>query len=102
IRHTRCLSDWSSDVCSSDLFCRVGLTSEADTAKVALTRIDSDLHRVVLQVDLSRAAGTSEAVRNGDALRVARLRPTLDAGVLLRSEERRVGKECRSGRPRCR
>src|ERR1035441_10813608 len=23
-RHTRCLSDWSSDVCSSDLECRTG------------------------------------------------------------------------------
>src|SRR5882762_10491062 len=60
-----------------------GLTPEADTAKVALTRIDASLHRVVLQVDLSAAAGTSETVRNGDALRVARLRPTLDAGVLV-------------------
>jgi polysaccharide export outer membrane protein len=60
-----------------------GLTPEADTAKVALTRIDTGLHRVVLQVDLSGAAGTSETVRNGDALRVSRLRPTLDAGVLL-------------------
>src|SRR5437660_8701466 len=58
-----------------------GLTPEADTAKLALTRIDADLHRVVLQVDLSAAAGTSEAVRNGDSLRVSRLRPTLDAGV---------------------
>jgi polysaccharide biosynthesis/export protein len=60
-----------------------GLTPEADTAKVALTRIDADLHRVVLQVDLSGATGTSETVHNGDALRVSRLRPTLDAGVLL-------------------
>src|SRR5882757_1447839 len=60
-----------------------GFTPEADTAKVALTRIDAGLQRVVLQVDLSGAAGTSEAVRNGDSLRVSRLRPTLDAGVLL-------------------
>src|SRR5437660_980411 len=60
-----------------------GLTPEADTAKAALTRIDTGLHRVVLQVDLGGAAGTSETVRNGDALRVSRLRPTLDAGVLV-------------------
>jgi polysaccharide biosynthesis/export protein len=59
-----------------------GLTPEADTAKLALTRIDSALHRVVLQVDLS-AGGRSETVRNGDTLRIARLRPTLDAGVLV-------------------
>ena len=38
---------------------------------------------MVLQVDLSRRAGQSETVRNGDMLRVARLRPTLDAGVLV-------------------
>ncbi len=60
-----------------------GLTSEADTAKVALTRIDAALHRVVLQVDLSSGAGRSESVRNGDSLRVARLRPTLDSGIIV-------------------
>src|SRR5438105_4795744 len=58
-----------------------GLTPEADTAKLALTRVDAGLHRVVLQVDLSAAAGKSEAVRNGDSLRVSRLRPTLNSGV---------------------
>jgi len=60
-----------------------GLTPEADTAKVALTRIDGALHRVVLQVDLGAVAGKSEPVRNGDTLRIFRLRPTLDAGVLV-------------------
>src|SRR5882724_11863577 len=29
-RHTRCLSDWSSDVCSSDLQPRRGLTDRAE------------------------------------------------------------------------
>jgi polysaccharide biosynthesis/export protein len=57
-----------------------GLTPEADTGKVTLTRIDAALHRVVLQVDLT-GNGRSEAVRNGDSLRIARLRPTLDAGI---------------------
>jgi polysaccharide export outer membrane protein len=60
-----------------------GLTSEADTAKVALTRIDAALHRVVLQVDLSSGAGRSAGVRNGDSLRVSRLRPTLDSGIVV-------------------
>ena len=59
-----------------------GLTAEADTEKVALTRIDADLRRVVLRVDLGDGA-RSEAVRNGDTLHIARLRPTLDAGVLV-------------------
>ncbi|MGB6604141.1 MAG: SLBB domain-containing protein, partial [Steroidobacteraceae bacterium] len=60
-----------------------GLTPEADTTKVALTRIDTDLHRVVLQVDMGRDRGHSEALRNGDVLDVPRLRPTLDAAVLV-------------------
>jgi protein involved in polysaccharide export with SLBB domain len=60
-----------------------GLTPEADTGKVALTRIDAALHRVVLQVDLSQGASRTEEVRNGDTLHVARLRPTLDAGVVV-------------------
>ena len=62
-----------------------GLKPEADTGNLALTRIDTGngLHRVVLKVDLTGAAGRSELVRNGDSLRVSRLRPTLDAGVLV-------------------
>jgi polysaccharide export outer membrane protein len=60
-----------------------GLTPEADTSKVALTRIEPNLRRVVLQVDLSTGAGQSASLRNGDSLRVARLRPTLDAGVVV-------------------
>jgi polysaccharide biosynthesis/export protein len=60
-----------------------GLTPEADTEKAALMRIDDALHRVVLQVDLTGSAGRTELVRNGDSLRIARLRPTLDAGVLV-------------------
>jgi protein involved in polysaccharide export with SLBB domain len=60
-----------------------GLTPEADTGKVALTRIDAALHRVVLQVDLTQGASRTDEVRNGDSLHVARLRPTLDAGVVV-------------------
>jgi protein involved in polysaccharide export with SLBB domain len=60
-----------------------GLTAEADTDKVELTRIDAALRRVVLQVDPTAPAARAMAVRNGDMLHVARLRPTLDAGVLV-------------------
>src|SRR5205814_3991667 len=61
-RHTRCLSDWSSDVCSSDLTFSVNDSPLAgrDGGKVTSRVIAARLHR--------------EA----------------------RSEERRVGKECRS------
>jgi protein involved in polysaccharide export with SLBB domain len=60
-----------------------GLTPEADPEKAALIRIDDGLHRVVLRVDLTGPAGRTERVRDGDSLRIARLRPTLDAGVLV-------------------
>jgi polysaccharide biosynthesis/export protein len=62
-----------------------GLTPEADTGNLALTRIDTEtgLHRVVLNVDLNGGARRSEPVRNGDSLQVSQLRPTLDAGVVV-------------------
>lgn len=59
-----------------------GITSEADVGRASLTRIDSSSRRVVLNVNLAQAAETG-LPRNGDVLRVARLRPQLDAGVVL-------------------
>jgi protein involved in polysaccharide export with SLBB domain len=60
-----------------------GLTPEADLGNAALTRIDSAQHRVVLRVDLAVSGVKGQPVRNGDNLRVSRLRPKLDAGVLV-------------------
>ena len=60
-----------------------GLTPEADTSKATLTRIDEAQHRVVVSVDLSAAAAKAQGVHNGDLLRVTRLRPTLDSGILV-------------------
>src|SRR5690606_39304623 len=70
-RHTRFSRDWSSDVCSSDLLFVVG-------GEVAVLLVD----RLEHADDFAVAA----AKRNRDqALR-----------RVARSEERRVGKECRS------
>ena len=63
-----------------------GLTPEADTSGAMLTRIDEARHRIVLHVDPSVAASRSAPVRNGDFLRVPRLRPTLDAGVVVKGQ----------------
>ncbi|MBV6417025.1 MAG: hypothetical protein CMLOHMNK_01658 [Steroidobacteraceae bacterium] len=60
-----------------------GLTPEADPQTASLTHLDADKRRVVLNVDLSGASGRTQAVGNGDVLRVARLRPTLDSGVTV-------------------
>jgi protein involved in polysaccharide export with SLBB domain len=58
-----------------------GLTPEADSSRAALVRINDQRARVVVDVPLSVAQGRSEILRNGDALRVLRLRPTIDRGV---------------------
>src|SRR5258705_9897465 len=80
-RHTRCLSDWSSDVCSSDLLEFIHV--------VAAQLI------VVLVVDQMRGdyVDKFKGQWNGGLKRL------LDEGAWFRearSEERRVGKECRS------
>src|SRR5947199_3783656 len=69
-RHTRCLSDWSSDVCSSDLL---------------------DVHGG----DAERGLDDAHVVGHVLLRLVGRLGGVPD-GQRARSEERRVGKECRS------
>src|SRR5258705_7502958 len=84
-RHTRCLSDWSSDVCSSDL--SLSLTS--------LTRSGKWLELLKEAVPgASRVALLLKPDAMPDRVREVRLREA-DASA-RRSEERRVGKECRS------
>src|SRR5207237_6094833 len=77
-RHTRFKCDWSSDVCSSDLpgARLAGLLSVLIIAVFAARTIGA-----FIGADFNFSHSTS-----GQA-----------AAVLLRSEERRVGKECRSG-----
>lgn len=60
-----------------------GLTPEADASRGSLTRVDAQTRRIVLPVNLNDAGGQRQGVQNGDVLRVARLRPQLDSGVML-------------------
>jgi polysaccharide biosynthesis/export protein len=46
-------------------------------------RIDDGRRRVVVNIPLDAAPGRNELLRNGDSLRVLRLRPTLDQGVTV-------------------
>src|SRR5256885_10983981 len=73
-RHTRLQGDWSSDVCSSDLFVRY----RSSTTHSAPASASSP----------ARASHT-----RGSPLS---LNASTLATFTLRSEERRVGKECRS------
>src|SRR3712207_7979072 len=87
-RHTRYWRDWSSDVCSSDL--RLGrhprFTSVAGTAEA--TTLDE------VSVDFVTAG---QAFHWFDPERArAEFARILKPGGRVRSEERRVGKECRS------
>src|SRR2546430_10010136 len=83
-RHTRFDCDWSSDVCSSDL------QKIADLLVQSRVGFEFDIAAGVVVDSMQRTVDGFDALANGLALAVE-LR--LKVG---RSEERRVGKECRS------
>jgi protein involved in polysaccharide export with SLBB domain len=68
-----------------------GVTPEADTGRVALVRVDESRMRTVLDVPIDSRSGRSSKLRNGDSLRVLRLRPTLDRGVIVEGHVFRPG-----------
>src|SRR5205814_6772241 len=80
-RHTRCLSDWSSDVCSSDL------------------RLEANLRRQrggnVLLLPGSCAADARSKLRSDHQHCFCCGQGRQSERICIRSEERRVGKECR-------
>src|SRR5207249_6987173 len=87
-RHTRSKRDWSSDVCSSDLFSNgVKLYHAGDTAVFGDMQIIRDLYTpsiAMLPIGDHYTMGPREAAYASK----------------LRSEERRVGKESRARRRR--
>src|SRR3712207_7243883 len=83
-RHTRYWRDWSSDVCSSDLIHRgLGVLDRLQAVRPVDGRGDPGVERL----------DGGEEVAGVDVLRAEDLSPLQ---VEERSEERRVGKECRS------
>src|SRR5947199_9806298 len=90
-RHTRCLSDWSSDVCSSDLQLTQLLGRLPWFAALFL--------RAFFFRDFLAMGSSWANVANQPAYPIQPriLLPWLDTDrARRRSEERRVGKECRS------
>src|SRR5690606_39347569 len=89
-RHTRFSRDWSSDVCSSDLL-------PAVLARFVLgTRTQSSRYQHVKRVRSTRSRVLPMPCSYGLlAYWIAQLHELLSASVVLRSEERRVGKEGR-------
>src|SRR5207249_5578551 len=97
-RHTRSKRDWSSDVCSSDLSLYNGVLQRdwfhAQARRYAST-LEAALHGnnippAVVENLIDQTKAGTEPLRRYHQLR----RRVLG----LRSEERRVGKACRSGR----
>src|SRR3546814_12595920 len=84
------ISDWSSDVCSSDL---------ADATEVVAAEVEEEARYERAGVlDRRRIAGTQLLVHLDEGLvlvgRRVLVEGELDERMLRRSEERRVGKEC--------
>src|SRR5437016_9355917 len=77
-RHTRLVSDWSSDVCSSDLF-RSHQGVEILRVPLRGAKIGEEPEAVSDLRQLARGIALCQLLRD-----------------VRRSEERRVGKECRS------
>src|SRR5262249_59900262 len=85
-RHTRLVSDWSSDVCSSDL----SLTRIVSLARLAIGDRDggAQLVRTLPRVGYRFEGAVQECVGRGEESAAARSPQRAAA----RSEERRVGK----------
>src|SRR5256885_9762255 len=81
-RHTRLQGDWSSDVCSSDLLDPTG-------KRISLAAFNAAPHAATDSV-----RGLIEA--HGQSLDITEFPAMMELVTEGRSEERRVGKECRS------
>ncbi|HTT07055.1 MAG TPA: SLBB domain-containing protein [Steroidobacteraceae bacterium] len=60
-----------------------GMTPDADRARAALVRIDSQQQRIALDIDPSAPSAATTTLRNGDVVQIERLLPQLDSGVTL-------------------
>src|SRR5256885_15677717 len=103
-RHTRLQGDWSSDVCSSDLPPLLVSGTEVEVASVRGTRRvqlaeflvgpkrnDLEPDELIVAAHVRPAGGKQTFMKVGP-----RNAMVISVVSLARSEERRVGKECRS------
>src|SRR5205814_6403666 len=99
--HTSCLSDWSSDVCSSDLADAAGLEFLLPVARWhgyggATDRQGTSFETLTWATGL--LAATHDIVTFA-TVHTALINPVFAAKQVVRSEERRVGKAERSRGP---
>src|SRR3712207_8640021 len=103
-RHTRYWRDWSSDVCSSDLYKAIealnvyklmpvsGSTEEAIAQSYHDLFLQHNSDESILEYQHGESKLKSEGAHSLDQMAM----PPVLTGTQCRSEERRVGKECRS------
>src|SRR5207248_7245450 len=91
-RHTRSYGDWSSDVCSSDLIDAAAQAKDYELVTDLRANFANGLVEVIVHGPIA-AAPADVMDKVADDFRAARRMH--DFGM-KRSEERRVGKECRS------
>src|SRR5206468_7597530 len=96
-RHTRSDRDWSSDVCSSDLYARDPVVQNL----VASPRLDATHWRSISWRDSNAGYANGRFEMDINAIWAPRALESISQIVTAlhtagRSEERRVGKECRS------
>src|SRR3546814_13406449 len=84
------ISDWSSDVCSSDLFHAVGVMRATDAIYLNSSYSYGNKSRTY-EID---AEGPLVSLPGGDARLAVGAGYRYNDFLYLRSEERRVGKEC--------
>src|SRR5207249_5551000 len=93
-RHTRSKRDWSSDVCSSDLLVKWlkkpgdKIARDEPLFEISTDKVDAEIP--------SPAAGVLKEikVKEGETVAIKTVVATIETEG--RSEERRVGKECRA------
>src|SRR3546814_10943422 len=90
------ISDWSSDVCSSDLGGRMGRpTAKRVMCAVSMGVLSGLPARGMAQgIPDAPRAGVAQEVDERKITVATRPKPELDPIGVRRSEERRVGKEC--------
>src|SRR5699024_11862234 len=94
-RHTRSKRDWSSDVCSSDLNCFPVSHFNLSNKPISFSNSSSDAKGIViLPFPFSLHTNWTFVLKKLDRWSFSKLNSSGSFGF-RRSEERRVGKECR-------
>src|SRR5690606_40621818 len=101
-RHTRFSRDWSSDVCSSDLTRTPAATKTAGNAEGGRQDQMADGMGSTPQLRVEDGGSVRWLIVDNPARLNAFTTSMWATLPRLRSEERRVGKECRAGAGACR